>query len=247
MSDIKGEISCAYCGREFMNWSGRQMFCSTECYNTDYAAKHPGFSTIYRRKKRVIHKFKCSNCNVDYETTNRMKVFCSEKCKVAFHNSARPVTKFELRICPECGKTFHPMQKTGVGRKYCNSKCRNLAMNKKRKSANQNRGWEKEKKRKWNGNWYAALTRDNFTCQICGLKRLPSARTTDRRYILEVHHKDGSGETGEKNHILENLTTLCAACHREFHTKINLVWVNGKYFVKGKIFTILDLKQVDTI
>lgn len=237
---------CTYCGREFYAWRSNQEHCSKECYGRHYAEQHPGFSTEYRRKKRILHKFKCRNCDTEYETTNIHRVFCGPSCKVAFHNSARTVTKFELRICPECNKTFRPMQKTGVGRKYCTPKCRNLAMNKKRHVVSKGVHWESQKRCKWNGNWYATLERDSFTCQLCGLKRIPGARTTDRRFILEVHHKDGSGETTGKNHQLSNLTTLCAACHREFHTKINLVQVDGKYFVRGKIFDILGLKNIDT-
>lgn len=237
---------CIFCGREFQSWRSNHEYCSKECYGRHYAEQHPGFSTEYRRKKRITHKLNCRNCGAEYETTNIHKVFCSLACKVAFHNSARPVTKFELRVCPECNKTFHPMQKTGVGRKYCTPKCRNLAMNKRRTSANQSVYWKSMKKCKWNGNWYLALERDHFTCQVCGLKRLPGEKTRDRRFILEVHHKDGSGETGIRNHALDNLLTLCAACHREFHTKINLVQVDGKYYVRGKIFETLGITNVDT-
>jgi endogenous inhibitor of DNA gyrase (YacG/DUF329 family) len=240
--------NCVYCGREFFNFKGTRKFCSTECRNADYYDKHPGFSTEYRRKKRVVSTLKCRNCGKEYETTNTKKIFCTEQCKVSFHNSARPVTKFELRICPQCGKSFRPMQKKGIGRTYCTAVCRNKWFNDKRVVASKSINWSGAKKAyKWDGNWFKALTRDGFTCQLCGLKRIPSARTTDRRYILEVHHRDGSGETGDKHHDLDNLTTLCAECHREFHTKINLVFVDGRYQVRGKIFSILNLRQVDTI
>ena len=138
------------------------------------------------------------------------------------------------------------MQKTGVGRTYCSPKCRNKAMNQNRRSATTRKHWKAQQK-KWGGNWLKALERDKFTCQICGRVRHPGEQVHDKRYILEVHHKDGSGETKGKNHELHNLQTLCHDCHTEFHTKINLVQVNGEYFIKGKIFEILTLKEVRTL
>jgi hypothetical protein len=59
-----------------------------------------------------------------------------------------------------------------------------------------------------------------------------------------VHHRDGSGESENKNHGLSNLLTLCETCHREYHIKIRLVYENGEYFVRGKIFGLLGLQSV---
>lgn len=52
----------------------------------------------------------------------------------------------------------------------------------------------------------AALRRDRHRCQKCGARR-------DRARPLHVHHINGvSGDDR-----LENLVTLCPACHRAFH------------------------------
>lgn len=51
------------------------------------------------------------------------------------------------------------------------------------------------------------LRRDNFRCVRCG--------ATEK---LVVHHKDGQGRaSGDPNNVLENLETLCRACHIAEH------------------------------
>lgn len=53
-----------------------------------------------------------------------------------------------------------------------------------------------------------ALERDDYTCTVCG-----------SRDNLVVHHIDGRGRgCKEPNHTLENLETLCNACHCRHHT-----------------------------
>jgi len=237
-------LSCLLCGREFLPIRENQKYCSQKCYNVYYSGLHPGFSTEYRRRKREILVKKCRECEVEFQTTNFNKVFCSNICKIKWNNGARETTQHEMRECPVCHKTFRPMQKTGVGRTYCTPVCRNKFYNSRRTVVSKQEYWERTKKSKWCGNWYKALQRDKFSCQTCGKKRLSSDPTTDRRYILEVHHRDGSGEMRGKNHALDNLLTLCAECHREYHTKINLVFIGGEYFVRGKIFGLLGLQSV---
>lgn len=52
----------------------------------------------------------------------------------------------------------------------------------------------------------AAMLRDRFTCRAPGCHN---------RRFLEVHHKRPRAEGGA--HVLENLVTLCGACHRQAH------------------------------
>ena len=98
------------------------------------------------------------------------------------------------------------------------------------------------KKNKYDGNWESALKRDSYICQLCKIQLYPSQWAHSKKLV--VHHMDGSGEAGSKNHELSNLKTLCGVCHLEFHTKINLVEINGEYFVRGKIFGLLGLQSV---
>src|SRR5262249_26338887 len=57
----------------------------------------------------------------------------------------------------------------------------------------------------------AALFRDGFKCQSCGITGIPGKRASD----LQVHHIEyrKNGGTNE----LENLITLCQSCHKARH------------------------------
>jgi len=102
------------------------------------------------------------------------------------------------------------------------------------------RSWVK--KNKYDGNREVALKRDSYTCQLCKTQLYPSQWAYSKKLV--VHHRDGSGEKENKNHELSNLQTLCGTCHLEYHTKINLVFIGGEYFIRGKIFGLLGLQSV---
>lgn len=241
---------CVFCGREFIPLEGRMKYCSPKCREAAFYTAHPNYQKERDRAKKPILQVTCRNCEKQFETTNSKKIFCSNECKIAHYNAMRETTQKELRECPVCKKLFRPMQRSGVGRKYCTPVCLNKEMNSRRRAATQGVSWIHCTKRKWRGNWYKALVRDEFTCQLCGKRRKPSEQVREKRYVLDVHHKDGRGygEKGKsKNHSLDNLITLCHSCHTEFHTKINLVQVNGEYFVRGKIFELLGLESVKTM
>jgi len=134
------------------------------------------------------------------------------------------------------------MQKRGVGRSYCSDKCmRKFNYGKNHKTIlERQRSWVK--KNKYDGNREVALKRDSYTCQLCKTQLYPSQWAYSKKLV--VHHRDGSGEKENKNHELSNLQTLCGTCHLEYHTKINLVFIGGEYFIRGKIFGLLGLQSV---
>ena len=83
------------------------------------------------------------------------------------------------------------------------------------------RGGASEDRGKHTGNWNTvrvhALIRDNHVCVICGSKNR-----------LGVHHKIPYRYV--KEHVLDNLITLCRSCHSKEEIKINpyvqrsLIW-----------------------
>lgn len=238
--------TCPYCGRDFFQVKENHIFCSVKCGTAhDYQLNKEKYESI-RRSKRPVYDKQCKECGQPYQTTNNVKIFCSNECKIKNNNSLRPRSCHEIRECPVCKKIFKPMQKSGTGRKYCTIKCRQAAWSVRSRVISREANFKNKIKTKWNGNWYKALQRDDFTCQVCGRKKTPYDKTTARRYILEVHHRDGSGEKESKNHSLDNLMTLCAECHREFHTKVNLIFKDGEYYISGKVFDILGLQTVKT-
>lgn len=64
----------------------------------------------------------------------------------------------------------------------------------------------------------AAIQRDNYTCQVCGVKQ---SKARGREVKVEVHHKDGIVDWDKLislvyEHLLCNpdrLITLCQVCH----------------------------------
>jgi hypothetical protein len=226
------ESICARCGKEFLAWRDGSKWCSVKCRWGSWKADNPPPSS-----ERV-----CRNCGTVFTSSDLRKKYCSQKCNYSFHNSKRPTTKELKRECPQCKERFVPMQKRGVGKTYCSSKCqRKFNYDKNHKTIlDRQRAWVK--KNKWDGNWQGAIEGSSYTCGLCKKQIYPSQWTKSRR--LEVHHRDGSGEMDNKNHDLPNLLTLCTSCHQEFHVKIGLVFINGEYFVRGKIFGLLGLTSV---
>lgn len=62
----------------------------------------------------------------------------------------------------------------------------------------------------------STFERDNFTCQICGEKRLPGE--------LDAHHITDRSEMPEGGYVKENGITLCK---RECHLKAELFHLSG--------------------
>lgn len=235
--ELSIDRQCRSCGKDFIAFKSNRQFCSAPCQQKGWRDGEK----LFRLKE--VHF--CKRCNTEFETHDKRKTFCSSDCKVKFYNEARPTTKALQRECPQCHKMFVPMQKRGVGKIYCSPSCKrkfNYSLN---HETLKDRRAKWAKKNKWGGNWEDCLARDKYTCQLCGLTLTPSQWEGNRR--LAVHHRDCSGEADSKNHDIGNLLTLCKKCHDEFHMKISLVFKDGKYFVRGKIFSILNLKQADTI
>lgn len=237
---MSNEAICEWCGKEFWLSRKNRKYCSISCARyarhkrrTDYNLEHPKYV------------FLCNFCGKEIRTNDKRRKFCNSKCNWNYQNAKRKTTKEETRKCPVCCKLFKPMQKRGVGKKYCSIKCRNKHAYQKHKNSSKSKNWNWRKQNKFDGNWFKALKRDKFTCQICGKQIYPSQWISNKTR-LEVHHKDGTGEN-TKNHDLENLLTLCSKCHKLFHVKINLIKINEEYFVKGEIFKILNLKSIKTL
>lgn len=67
---------------------------------------------------------------------------------------------------------------------------------------------ERPSKTEWNRLRKQVLERDDYTCAGCGHRALK---------WMNVHHIDASG-----NHTLDNLGTICVACHAVLHMGRNL-------------------------
>ena len=66
----------------------------------------------------------CLHCSIPFSTGEWRKKFCNPKCNTAWHNAKRKTTKDLDRVCIVCSAVFKPMQRTGIGRKWCSEECR---------------------------------------------------------------------------------------------------------------------------
>lgn len=134
-----------------------------------------------------------------------------------------------MKECLVCGVSFTPHIRN-PHQIYCSKPCTTRASNARavqsgRKSINGKLYRERHPDRKkqqdrdylnnyrYGGNQIKVLERDDYTCQTCG---------STKRNSLVVHHIDEVVE----NTVMENLTTLCRACHAKHHHagELNVKW-----------------------
>ncbi len=232
------EKECLYCGREFIPVKISQLYCKRGCQQT--AARE-----VIKARKVGRAKFtrKCMCCGKEFTTSDIRKRSCTAKCNIRYHNARRPIKARYKKLCIVCGCMI-AVERRELGQRYCSDECDNRATNLREVKSSLRPSWKERQKKVWGGNWWAALERDDFTCQLCSKRILPVDWEITGRESLVVHHRDGSGETENKNHELDNLITLCKGCHLYFHN-LMLIQIGGHYYIKGDIFKRLGLTQVD--
>lgn len=231
------EKVCSGCDQQFFALRSNQAFCSATCRTANWR------NARARKRRLVPPRFvlDCLSCGTEIRTNDSRKKFCSHKCNWSYQNSQRPTTQQEIRECPTCSKRFRPLQKRGPGKKYCSVGCRNVRPSSEPREYAYRDG--SKRANKWNGNWWKALKRDRFTCQVCRKKIFPLQWRRGGNNRLMVHHLDGSGESESKNHELWNLLTVCFSCHSHFH-RVTLVQVDGKWLVASPIFKKIGVSTV---
>lgn len=182
-------------------------YCSRQCGRT-------------ARYSRVV--LACSQCGQDFERKRYMAhwsqergPFCGFECygrwqaqhtrgpSNPFYNPAR----HQLLTCDYCGTSFHRPKWIRSGElHFCTRHCfQHFA------KVAYRRGLPRSYGRSWISVRKQALRRDHHQCQDCGAG-------TD----LVVHHKRPykSFESSLDAHVLDNLVTLCRACHRRLHNQL---------------------------
>jgi 5-methylcytosine-specific restriction endonuclease McrA len=142
---------------------------------------------------------------------------CSPTCQYAAMKK-KPRQAIIWFECKNCGDKFWIYQSRighkGVG-KYCSRTCRDIHWIGEN-AVNFINGYSGN----WHGpDWYSqrrkAKSRDGYKCLDCGMSETESIEKTLQP--LHVHHKIPFrlfGEDYKTANKLENLETLCAACHR---------------------------------
>jgi 5-methylcytosine-specific restriction endonuclease McrA len=141
------------------------------------------------------------------------------------------------QYCVVCGNKFTVKRNMHGKQKYCSRDCkivgvRNLpkvkAYTKKYLKVYRENNVEKlneialenHDKSYFSGNRKNVFERDKHKCVKCG-----------STHYLGVHHKDESGKSDNPNNDIDNLITLCAACHAREHKKLTY-GINYDMFTK---------------
>jgi 5-methylcytosine-specific restriction endonuclease McrA len=168
---------------------------------------------------------KCNSCrNKLWKEANREKDLAQRS---AYNKRRWQKLKPEVvdKRCLYCGKLFTPNSRHRNTQEFCSLVCRTAQYRKDNRpkileQKHQERLRHKahyaetnavyKDKLRFSGNRLRALSRDDFTCQKCGYEGEG----------LNVHHIDFSGQTPKPNNRIENLVTLCRACHIRSHTHL---------------------------
>lgn len=230
---------CPTCGHIFYDYKHKhKIFCSQLCYFEDkiavvnckgcnipfvkrraahtlYCSAKCGFKHRQKRNDPTKSKTKnCEECNKPFKSwTYRNTRYCSIRCA---RNADRKPDNFTNMYCETCGneyKIHKGVLKTRKSR-FCSRVCYAEGMSRERQgenNVNYRGGTVRYRGRNWSKQKRAAMKRDNYKCQICGVnvKSL-------RKWGYAVHHikpyREFDGDYKAANQ-LSNLITLCRHCH----------------------------------
>lgn len=181
-----------------------------ELYMTD--------STGQRRKARYT---KCLNCKKKFlQRKNGDQKYCSIEC-FGLKNRNRKKIK-----CSNCKKiierTFSDLEKTKHNIYFCSRKCKDEGQKIKNGIKEI---WPNHYATK--GDFYLYkryIDEGEKFCELCG---------EEKKFILQIHHKDGNRKNNKKN----NLKILCPTCHSLHHLEEK----NEKIVLNHKTLTTIEL------
>lgn len=166
---------------------------------------------------------KCPHCGKEFYVTPKQV----EKRKYCSYTCVGEASRNRLKLkCKECGKEYErPVSQVrwrGTG--YCSIECKNIAATKKCGPLSPAwKGKRQEKRRikkgsEWKQWRELVFKRDNYTCQICGIR---SGRDTEYKVELHPHHIKSYSEFPELRFDVSNGQTLCSSCHYALHGNLN--------------------------
>ena len=196
---------CARCGSEFVpkDQSPKHL----ERHPPRYCSRACGRSA---RRSRVT--LVCRQCRQPFgrkaymaEWSQERGPFCGFPCYAAWQSehtqgSANPNYHRTFSECDYCHDSFE--HRPSEPRRFCSRRCFHaFAKSEWARTTPNSRGAWRHARRK-------ALERDRWTCQDCGA-----------REHLVVHHIRPFAECENRRiaHALDNLVTVCAACHQVRH------------------------------
>lgn len=198
----KIERNCLQCNAIIMVNPCRERtnkFCSKECFDL-------------HQKKRVT--LVCLGCKKDFQVRPfavKDRKFCSSKC--AGKNKVHPKKTGIYKSCTICSKEMYVQPCQIDTKKFCSIECQTkgkithgLCTDRKsyRKYNNQKQRISRGSKNYRQIRKVILFDRKN-TCEICGYN--------EHSFCMDIHHIDED----PRNNSLDNLSLLCAMCHRKLH------------------------------
>jgi len=233
---INIERQCPFCGKIYfadttrLKW-GRETTCSRECsYGLRSHNLHkskqlvcPICGTVFERSPAQIERAKYINvCSLGCLYKGRSLGIIRRKVNKPYKTQGRTI---EARKCQACDKEFTCTPSSS--QKYCSRKCFELVHSQcmtgvGNPSYIDGSSFDKECFR--GSNWAIirrqVYKRDNYICQICGVKSIRKSMATKETgsLVIQCHHIKPYESSADNN--LDNLITLCLACHSKLHNSM---------------------------
>lgn len=203
------KLPCVFCGEMFVylkRGPGRlRKFCSKLCNDA-----HDSRIEKQKRQSGTPPKFKRLKCEVTCRRCGKVALraypdrakYCSERChRDAVADERRSRWDKSARICPHCKQTFIPMHPSNY---YCSKRCKSILE------------WDTKNARKRAAFvepvvTYEVFRRDNWKCQLCGVRTLESKRGTTHPRAPQLDHIVPLSKGGE--HSYRNTQCACLRCN----------------------------------
>lgn len=173
-------------------------------------------------KNEVIHQFKCRQCEVNVESKDQRKVFCSQSCAAKYNNSRRPRRKHEY-FCRMCNASLL----NTANKHFCSNQCQGAWT------------WNQTKQEiirtgVYKGADYNSIRllarkfieeTSGWKCSIC-----QSQEWMGQKIPLVVDHANGNPEDNR----IENIRLVCGNCNMQLPTFAGRNRGNGRSWRKDK-------------
>ena len=216
---------CVVCGQEYKSVKESQT-CSPACRGKLKTLNYSEILTCLICGK----KFKRTSSNIK----NGRNKTCSLECRSKRHSNLMQDKKHwnwqdakVKKTCIICGKEFKVYERKNRSHPTCSYKCKYVLISRNMSGENHylwRGGWQWYRGENWLSQRKKALIRDNYQCQECGKTQGQELEEVQRE--LSVHHIVPFrffNDHKEANR-LENLLSLCNACHykQESHRWLSL-------------------------
>lgn len=198
--------TCKYCGKVFHPMSNERQYCCKSCSVKDRHKDKPPKSP----KVKPV----CVICGKEFEGPLNSK-YCSKECQKekakrrAYETSKiKHEAKTRPRKCKECGRIFTP-EYGAKKRMFCSEICC---------KRNTSRIAKATRRARQHGNAYEPINpieifqRDQWTCQLCGIKTPRKLRGTTNDRAPELDHIIPLAKGGE--HTRKNVQCSCRKCNQ---------------------------------